>query len=177
MVLTLTGFMGSGKTTTGKILAERLGCAFLDLDQVIEEAQGMTIPEIFASQGEAAFRAAELEALEKLLEHESKSGKIDLVLSLGGGTLMTPGCERLVREKTLCVYLKASVDTLLENLEGTQSNRPMLEGQDLRTRIETLLQEREETYARCAEITVENNESPLDELIPLLHVPDAELEG
>ena len=89
MVLTLTGFMGSGKTTTGKILAERLGCAFLDLDQVIEEAQGMTIPEIFATQGEAAFRAAELEALEKLLENESKSGKIDLVLALGGGTLMT----------------------------------------------------------------------------------------
>ena len=177
MVLTLTGFMGSGKTTTGKILAERLGCAFLDLDQVIEEAKGMTIPEIFATQGEATFRAAELEALEELLEQESKTGKIDLVLALGGGTLMTPECERIVREKTLCVYLKASVDTLVQNLEGTQSTRPMLGGQDLRTRIEALLEEREETYARCAEITVENNESPLDELIPLLHVLDTELEG
>lgn len=177
MVLTLTGFMGSGKTSVGKALSERLGCPFLDLDWIVEEARGMTIPEIFATEGEASFRASELEALEELLGQQAKTGKIDLVLALGGGTLMTHECEELVREKTLCVYLKASAETLLENLKGTESTRPMLAGDDLRTRIETLLDEREETYARCADITVENNESPLDELIPLLHVLDTELKG
>ena len=176
MVLTITGFMGSGKTTIGKALAAKVGCPFLDLDQVIEEAKGMSIPEIFAAEGEAAFRKAELEALGRLVGDKSKSGKIEYVLALGGGTVMTPGCEKLVRENTRCVYLKASADTLLANLEGTQSSRPMLRGEDLRTRIENLLEEREETYERCAEITVDS-ETPLYELIPLLHVLDTELKG
>src|SRR5258706_16117400 len=80
----LLGFMGSGKTTIGRLLAERLGRAFVDLDDRIESAAGKTIAEIFASDGEAAFRQLETECLSRILTEEREP----LVIGLGGGTFV-----------------------------------------------------------------------------------------
>ena len=85
MILTLSGFMGSGKTSSGRELASRLGWPFVDLDAAIEESTGVAISTIFAVRGEAAFRQMEHDSLETLLT-EAASG--NLVLALGGGTLM-----------------------------------------------------------------------------------------
>ena len=111
----------------------------MDLDDVIVESAGRSIPEIFATEGEAAFRHMELEALKTIASsHEDEKHQSEksedacttpaLVLALGGGTVMTKECAEIVREDTYCVYLKASIETLMEHLSGEADGRPMLQG-------------------------------------------------
>ena len=154
--------MGCGKSSVGRKLSELLCCPFMDLDSVIEERAGRTIPEIFASEGEAEFRRMEAEALEAVTgqqpkcsggplplrgplplagggkmppphngqtvsSHENSEGKRRGVLALGGGAVMTPSCAKLVHEHTLCIYLRASVETLLAHLSGEADKRPLLQ--------------------------------------------------
>ena len=162
--------MGCGKSSVGRKLSELLSCAFIDLDSAIEEAVGRKIPEIFATDGEAAFRKLELETLQKLLAANSQvSGmmadeKVNLILSLGGGTVMTPECAEAVNEKTLCIYLKASVETLVTHLEGEAEGRPMLKcgtasspSEALRQRIEELMSIRSATYEKTAHIVIDTD--------------------
>lgn len=150
--------MGCGKSSVGRRLSELLCCSFIDLDDVIAEREGRSIPEIFATEGEAAFRQMELEALKAVLNSESeRHTNNDIVLALGGGAVMTEACALMVRDKTLCVYLKASVDTLVEHLAGEAAGRPMLADADLRTRIETLMQQRSATYEKTAHVTIDTD--------------------
>ena len=139
MIISLTGFMGCGKSSVGRKLSELLCCPFMDLDDVIVESAGRSIPEIFATEGEAAFRHMELEALKTIASsHEDEKHQSEksedacttpaLVLALGGGTVMTKECAEIVREDTYCVYLKASIETLMEHLSGEADGRPMLQG-------------------------------------------------
>lgn len=122
--ISLIGFMGCGKSSVGKILATLLPeCRLIDLDTYIEEKQGKNIPEIFNEYGEAAFRRMEREALEEIFSDKSRPRAI---LSLGGGTVTSEQCRQLIRQHTDCFYLRASTDTLLDNLEGHSDGRPML---------------------------------------------------
>ena len=151
MIITLTGFMGCGKSSVGRCLSELLCCPFMDLDSVIEESQGRSIPEIFAADGEAAFRRMEVEALSQIIEAQQLTANYDkVVVALGGGAVMTPECAELVREKTHCIYLRASIDTLVSHLENEAAGRPMLQGASLRTRIEELMALRSATYESTA---------------------------
>ena len=182
MIITLTGFMGCGKSSVGRCLSELLCCPFMDLDAVIEESQGRSIPEIFAADGEAPFRRMEVEALSQIIEAQQQRdqkpcypsgrrgrgpslamggivsdlsaaglGNYDkVVVALGGGAVMTPECAELVREKTHCIYLRASVDTLVSHLENEAAGRPMLQGSSLRSRIEELMTLRSATYEATA---------------------------
>ena len=143
--------MGCGKSSVGRRLSELLCCSFMDLDDVLVEREGKSIPEIFATEGETAFRHMELKALEHIINIDG------IVLALGGGAVMTKGCADLVKEKTLCIYLKASVETLLERLDGKAAGRPMLADADLRTRIETLMEKRSSTYEKTAHITIDTD--------------------
>lgn len=155
MLITLTGFMGSGKTTVGEVLADFLGCPFFDLDALIVKKAGRSIPEIFADGGEAAFRTLEAKVLRQAVEKYAESTAI---LSLGGGTLGTPASARLVAEKTTCIYLRASVDTLAARLAPEAAGRPLLRGApDLRDRIAALLAGREDVYASTAHVTVDTD--------------------
>ena len=155
MLITLTGFMGSGKTTVGIVLADFLGCPFYDLDALIVKKTGRSIPEIFADGGEAAFRTLEAKVLRQAVEKYAESTAI---LSLGGGTLGTPASARLVAEKTTCIYLRASVDTLAARLAPEAAGRPLLRGApDLRERIAALLAGREDVYASTAHVTVDTD--------------------
>ena len=176
MIISLCGFMGCGKSSVGRRLSTLLCCSYMDLDAYIEKEAGRSIPDIFASDGEGAFRAMELEALQKIVPSPSSEGKenspespdIDgggkMILSLGGGTVMTPLCAEIVHEKTLCVYLRASVDTLIEHLSGETEGRPMLnsgnssngsESEALRNRIIELMSIRSATYENTAHIIID----------------------
>ena len=154
-VISLAGFMGCGKSTVGRILASRLGMSFYDLDTLIEQSAGTTIPEIFAAQGEEAFRQMEAQTLESFLKSAAHRSA---VLSLGGGTLTTERCRNLLQGRSICIYLKASEDTLVRNLFGQADGRPMLEGAQneaaLRKRIRTLMALRSSIYESSATHTI-----------------------
>lgn len=153
MTISLTGFMGSGKSSVGKELASILGCPLIDLDSHIEDKVGESIPEIFSRGGESLFREIESASLREVLSLEEADSV--RILSLGGGTLEKEENALLVKEKTTCIYLKASVDTLVSNLENDFEGRPMLNGTDLRGRIVDLMSRREDSYQGCASFVVE----------------------
>lgn len=161
MLITLTGFMGCGKSTVGRLLADALGCPFLDLDILIEKKAGKTIPEIFAADGEPAFRRLEKELLEKTVK---KYASATAVLALGGGTVTIDGAPGLLHEKTLCIYLKATLETLQEHLEEQTAGRPLAD-ENLAVRLAA----REPLYGQAAHITLETDgltpEEITDEII------------
>ena len=152
--------MGCGKSSVGRELSRLLCCPFMDLDSVIEEREGRKIPEIFATEGEAAFRRMEAEALRKCIYGQTSDM---LVAALGGGTVMTEECAKIVHEKTVCIYLRASVETLMVHLAGEVDNRPMLAG-NLRTRIEELMSIRSATYEKTAHIMIDTDGKTIEEI-------------
>ena len=111
--------MGCGKSSIGKVLSKLLGCTLIDSDDWIEQREGRKIKEIFATDGEAHFRKLEVNAIKELVSVNADSqrkGSIDLILSLGGGTVTTPEAAEIIHGHTLCIYLKASTETLVDNL-------------------------------------------------------------
>lgn len=136
----LTGFMGSGKSTVGRIVARRLGYEFRDLDAVIIEEAGLTINDIFARHGEPHFRAVESCAVAKV------AGQGGLVIATGGGAVINPENRRMFRSSGIIINLTASVETIIERLRD-DSSRPLLNGPDREGRISRLLMEREPFYA------------------------------
>lgn len=138
--------MGCGKSSVGAVLKDRYGLALADLDSLIEKNMGQTIPEIFSSQGEEGFREIEYRCLADLISHH-RSTSPTLILSLGGGTLTYPPSRELVGRHTTRIYLRARVDTLVRNLEGSEDGRPMLRGEgSLREKVASLLRERKAVY-------------------------------
>ncbi len=123
--IVLTGFMGSGKTTVGPLVAARLGWRFVDVDDVIEAEAGMTIAEIFSQKGETAFRERERETIARLVEGD------ELVLALGGGAIETAATRQLLKsgEGTLLVHLEVRLATTLARCGGTEHTRPILADQ------------------------------------------------
>ena len=158
--------MGCGKSSVGRELSRLLCCPFMDLDTVIEERAGCSIPEIFATDGEAAFRRMEVQALHSILggDHLTHDGNCEaVVLALGGGTVMTPECEGMVHDRTLCVYLRTSAQTLAARLAGEADGRPMLAG-DLMNRINELMALRSDTYERTAHLIVDTDGKSVEEI-------------
>jgi len=155
----LVGMMGAGKSAVGPRLARRLGRRFRDNDAEIEREAGASISEIFASEGEAAFRDRERRAIEDLLGSHQ-------VVALGGGAIAQPGAaDRLARAGTV-VYLKAAPKTLLERL-GDCSSRPLLSEvapEERLAKLEVLLAERERAYASAA-IGVDTDGQAIDAVV------------
>lgn len=138
--------MGSGKTTVGRIVADALGCPFVDLDKLIVQRDGRSIKVIFEADGEAFFRRAEEEALADTLK---KYAQGDVVLSLGGGTILSAASRALLKEKTLCIWLDAPAEVLRARI-GTGSRRPLAD-EDFATRLEA----RRPLYEEVAEVTID----------------------
>ena len=157
MIISLTGFMGCGKSSVGRKLSELLCCPFMDLDAEIEARCGCTVAEIFAERGEAEFRMLEKETLKDILETDG------IILALGGGAVMTPECERMVHEQTVCVYLRTSVDELVSRLSEESAGRPLLNTTDLRTRILDLMSKRTSTYERVAHLVIDTDGKTIDQ--------------
>ncbi len=138
--------MAAGKTTVGSLLAQSLGCPFLDLDALVEKKAGKTLAQIFADDGEPAFRTAEAACLKWALSKYEGSAA---VLALGGGTLENAASARAVKEKSLCIYLEAPADVLEERIASGGPSRP------LASRIGELLPLRIPVYESTAHITLD----------------------
>ena len=161
MLITLTGFMGSGKSTVGRMVADALGCPFMDLDALIEKKAGRSIPAIFEAEGEPGFRRLEGQVLTQTVGRYAETAA---VLSLGGGTVSIPGAVALLQEKTLCIYLQASLETLLQRLQGEAEPRPLATADPA-----ALLAAREPLYWQAAHVVLETDgltpEQLTDEII------------
>ena len=144
-VAVLVGLPGAGKTTIGRKLARRLGVDFHDSDQLIEEREGRTIPEIFAADGEAAFRAIEQQVVGDALD------SVDGVLSLGGGAVLSEVTRERLRGRRV-VHLTIGVAEGVRRSQGP--SRPLLAGGDVTARYQALLTERAPLYREVAWTTV-----------------------
>ena len=156
MMITLTGFMGSGKTTVGKVLADFLGCPFMDLDDLVVKKAGKSIPDIFAQDGEPAFRQLEAQVLRKTVDKYAES---TAVLALGGGAVLAPASAALLHEKTVCIYLRATLDTLLARLAGETAGRPLADAS-----LADRLASREPIYEETAHVIIDTDGLSPDEV-------------
>jgi shikimate kinase len=155
--LYLVGFMGTGKTTVGRAVAHKLGFALLDSDHEIERQQARSIPEIFAQEGEPAFRAMEREFVER--GHPAER----TVVSCGGGLVVQPGMLELLQTKGVVVCLHASVETILERTARNQG-RPLLAVENPEERIRTLFTQREPVYKRAGTVILTDSR-PLHDIV------------
>jgi shikimate kinase / 3-dehydroquinate synthase len=138
-----TGFMASGKSRIGSLTAASLGWKFFDIDKLIEEKTGLTIPQIFAAEGEAAFRRMEVETLREI------SGQGPMVASLGGGTLLNPEAIGIIRAQGVLVGLSAAPEVILERVNRKKDARPLLANladDEKLAKIKELLEERRPLY-------------------------------
>lgn len=160
----LVGMMGVGKTTVGRLLAERLGLPFLDSDAQVIENTGMTVPEIFEQQGEAAFRAQESKAL-----REAAAGD-DAVVAVAGGAVLDPANREVLREAGTVVWLRASVDTMALRV-GKGHGRPLLDG-DPAAALAAIYPQREPLYKELADVVVDVDdhrpEAVVDQIVAAL---------
>ena len=151
--LYLVGMMGSGKTSTGRPLAERLGYGFVDADAVIEQAAGCSIPEIFERDGEEGFRKLESQVLSAISQRHS------LVVATGGGVVTQPENWGLLHSG-IVIWLDVVSDQLLQRLKADSTVRPLLQTADPETALNALLEKRRPLYAEADLTVVINDETP-----------------
>ncbi len=159
----LTGFMGCGKSTLGRLLAQKMQYRFLDSDAVIEQKAGMTVTELFEQRGEQAFRRLETRVLEELLQQTS------LVLATGGGIVLEKENRDLLLNKGLVIFLKAQPETVFQRVLQS-SHRPLAKGKSLKE-LSALYQSRMPLYEQCHICYEEFDKSPLqcvNELMAIL---------
>jgi shikimate kinase len=157
--LFLTGYMGSGKTTVGKLLSNQLSLPFYDLDHEIEITESLTIAEIFKDKGESYFRLKEVAAINALIQNNTRS-----IIALGGGAIINPDNLKTCNQNGLLIYLKGSALTIFNRLKENKSKRPLLASfkndDQLKRFISTHLKEREPFY-RQADFTIKvDNKNP-----------------
>ena len=162
--LILIGFMGAGKTSVGQAYARQYGLPIIDTDQRIEEAAGMAIADIFAAQGEDAFRKLETGVLNQLLAHTDHA-----IISVGGGLPLREENRALLKQLGCVVYLDVSPETVMERIGGDVSDRPMLQSEDVEGRIRELLSFRRPVYVKASHIVVDVNGRKVDEIVEEIH--------
>jgi shikimate kinase len=148
----LVGMMGAGKSSLGRRLAAKLEVAFRDADSEIEAAAGCSINEIFDRYGEAAFRDCERKVIARLL------GESPHVLATGGGAFIDPAIREQIKAHALSVWINVPVEVLAERV-NRRDTRPLLRNGNARAILESLLAERETTYAE-ADLTVTGEDGP-----------------
>lgn len=147
--LVLIGFMGSGKSSVGRLLASLTGFGFVDTDALVAQAAGLSIPEIFREYGEEHFRDRESDALRSLL------GRRGLVVATGGGIVLREENRKLLREIGAVVWLDARMDVLFERVK--HSKRPLLQTDEPRRTVEALYRSREALYAGASDLRVDSS--------------------
>lgn len=155
--LTLIGMMGVGKTRLGRALGKALGLDFVDSDQEIEKAAGMSIADIFDRYGEASFRDGEHRVMKRLL-----AGPVR-VISTGGGAPLHKGTAEMLWDKSLTLWLKADLDVMVERTTRNDK-RPLLQNGDPREILSALMEKRYPVYAK-ADIVVESSSGPVHQTV------------
>lgn len=162
--IVLVGMMGAGKSSVGRKLASKLALAFVDADNEIEAAAGMSIPDIFETRGEAEFRAGEARVIARLLETGPQ------VLATGGGAFMNPDTRSAIRAKGISIWLRADFDVLMKRIKR-RGDRPMLKTDDPGATLRKLIEHRYPVYAE-ADIAVDSrdvlHEVIVDEILDAL---------
>ncbi|SDZ73695.1 shikimate kinase [Lachnospiraceae bacterium NK3A20] len=184
--IVLAGFMGSGKSTIGEALAKRLGWQHMDTDELIVQATGKTISQIFRDEGEEGFRTIETKTLQNLVDAygsgetasekatatsdahtdsgKRKAGAKGIVFSTGGGIVLQPENRALLRKLGRVVLLDISAETVVARL-GRDHQRPLLQGPDRMKKVRTLLSRRQGAYHECADVTVEVDDKSPDVVV------------
>lgn len=155
----LIGFMGSGKSTMGIRLSYQLRYALEDTDKLIEARAGKSISEIFAQEGEEAFRQMETELLEKLAEKKGQR-----IYSVGGGTPVRAVNRPLLKKLGTVVYLRTRPETVYERLKD-DTTRPLLQGEDPLGKIRRLMAEREQAYIETADVVLDVDEMTAEQVV------------
>ena len=157
----LVGMMGAGKTSVGRLLAQRLGKRFVDADHEIEARCGVSIPVIFEIEGEAGFRQREQQVIDELTMLP------DIVLATGGGSVLSADSRQRMHQRGLVIYLKASATEIWHRTRRDRS-RPLLATRDPQQRIIELLAAREPLYAEAAHLTVESTHESVRSMVAQL---------
>jgi len=164
--IALIGFMGTGKSAIGKALAEKLGWRFVEVDQLVEEMAGKTIPEIFQQDGEIGFREMEIEATRRVAQGTEQ------VISCGGGIVLNRINTDRLKKTSRMVYLIASPRTILRRTSRDSTERPLLDVPDPAQRIRELLKSRRPFYEQTADIIIDtsklSSEAVADQIIDRL---------
>lgn len=152
----LIGLMGCGKSSIGRRLAKKTGMPLVDLDDVIVEEAGLSIPEIFAAHGEEYFRDLEGVALANHLGQR-------VILASGGGVVLRKTNRKLLKSHPPVIWLKASPEFIAARIAG-DPNRPLIAGQDALARLTALAEERYPLYEECADLVIERESMDKDEI-------------
>ena len=167
----LIGFMGTGKTAVGRALAKQLGKRFIELDPLIEQKAGKTIPEIFQEDGEIAFRELEIAVTKEA------AGEKDVVIACGGGVVLNKiNTDRLKREAAI-VYLTASPKVILKRTLHDDEERPLLKVANPTQTIGELLRFRQPFYKRAADITINTSRLGIEAIVTQIITRLKEYEG
>jgi shikimate kinase len=153
----LVGMMGAGKSTIGRRLAARLRLPFLDADNEIEAAAGMSIPDIFETHGEPDFRDGEARVIARLLDNGPA------VIATGGGAFMREETRNRIRDKAVSIWLKAEADTIMKRVKR-RADRPLLQTEDPVATVSRLLEAREPVY-QGADLTIASRDVPHDRIV------------
>lgn len=154
----LVGMMGAGKTAVGRALAARLGVPFLDSDAEIESAANMTIPEIFARDGEAFFRSKESQIIGRLLDEEKG------VLSTGGGAFLAAGNRQMISERGVSVWLRADLNVLWNRVKH-KDTRPLLRTADPYATLRDLYEARVPVYEKADLVADSDGETAIEDMV------------
>ena len=159
----LTGFMGTGKTTLGQLLAEKIGYQFVDTDALIEKRIGRTIAELFEEQGETAFRKLESNLVEELAQKER------LVIATGGGLVLDPNNVAALGKTGKIICLAASPEEILSRISKRQGTRPLLQEKNPQAKIIELLQQRGSVYRQFPQLSTSklSREELIERLVKL----------
>jgi shikimate kinase len=154
--IALIGYMGTGKTIVGQALAEKLNMNLIEIDWFIEQEAGMSVPDIFAGEGEIGFREREIAAAKKIAMEKT------CIIACGGGIVLNRINIDRLKETSVIVYLTASPRTILKRVSGEAGQRPLLEVEDQLETIKEMLKYREPYYERAADITVNTSRLSVD---------------
>ncbi len=167
----LIGFMGTGKTAVGRALAKKLGKNFIELDPLIEQKAGKTIPKIFKEDGEIAFRELEIAVTKEA------SGEKDSVIACGGGVVLNKINVDRLKEEALIIHLTASPKVILKRTLHDYEERPLLKVADPTQTIKELLSFRKPFYVRSADFTINTSRLSIDAIVEQIITKLKDYEG
>lgn len=163
--IVLIGYRGSGKSSVGKLLAQRLKWAWCDSDDEVEAGLDVSIAKVFQQHGESHFRDLETAAIQRLIDAADARGQ---VISLGGGAPMQERNRELWKERATCVYLKGSAKTLYQRIssdESSENRRPDLTDEGGLAEVQKMLDLRSSTYRSCADLIVDVDDRTPTEIV------------